>query len=122
VYEHRHEALLPFGGFLRRLATHGGIALGLLVISLGIGMAGYHFFEGLSWLDALVNASMLLGGMGPVNPLQTVAGKLFASFYALYSGLVFLVMAGVMFVPIFHRFLHHFHLEELTDGNDSENK
>lgn len=122
MYEHRREALLPFRGFLRRMVTHGGIALGLLVISLGIGMAGYHFFEDLPWLDALVNASMLLGGMGPVNPLQTVAGKLFASFYALYSGLVFLVMAGVMFVPIFHRFLHHFHLEDLTDENDSENK
>lgn len=122
MYEHRHEDLLPFRDFLRRLATHGGIALGLLVLSLGIGMAGYHFFEGLPWLDALVNAAMLLGGMGPVDPLHTVAGKLFASFYALYSGLVFLVMAGVIFVPIFHRFLHRFHLEELAEDNEDDKK
>ena len=120
MYEHRHEALLTPGQFLRRLATHGGIALGLVAISLGIGMLGYHVFEGLSWLDALVNASMLLGGMGPVDPLHTVAGKLFASFYALYSGLIFLIIAGVMIVPIFHRFLHRFHLEELEDENEPE--
>lgn len=120
MYEHRHEALLPFGDFVRRLATHGGIALGLLVFSLGIGMLGYHFFEGLPWLDALVNASMLLGGMGPVDPLRTVAGKLFASFYALYSGLIFLVMAGMIFVPVFHRFLHRFHLEELAEDDKDE--
>jgi hypothetical protein len=119
MYEHRNESLLPLHDFLRRLATHGGIALGLIAISLGIGMAGYHFLEGLSWLDALVNASMLLGGMGPVNPLQTDAGKLFASFYALYSGLIFLVVAGVLFVPVFHRLLHHFHLEEMEDENEN---
>ena len=120
MYEHRHEALLSPIQFLRRLATHGGIALGLVVISLGIGMLGYHTFEGLSWLDALVNASMLLGGMGPVDPLHTVAGKLFASFYALYSGLIFLIVAGVLVVPIFHRFLHRFHLEELEAETEPE--
>jgi hypothetical protein len=120
MYEHRNETLLPIRDFLRRLATHGGIALGLIAFSLGIGMAGYHFLEGLSWLDSLVNASMLLGGMGPVNPLQTDAGKLFASFYALYSGLIFLVVAGVLFVPVFHRLLHHFHLEELEDEGEPQ--
>ncbi len=120
MFEHSNEALLSPGQFLRRLATHGGIALGLVVISLGIGMTGYHVFEGLSWLDALVNASMLLGGMGPVDPLHTVAGKLFASFYALYSGLIFLIVAGVLIVPIFHRIIHHFHLEEIE--RDDEEK
>lgn len=76
-----------------------------------MGVLGYHVFEGLDWLDALVNASMLLGGMGPVSELHTVAGKLFASFYALYSGMIFLIAVGVLFAPLLHRFLHHFHLE-----------
>ncbi len=120
MFEHHTEPLLSYRAFLLRLARHGGIALALVAGSLGIGMLGYHFFEGLSWLDALVNASMLLGGMGPVNPLQTTAGKLFASFYALYSGLIFLVVAGVLFVPVFHRFLHHFHIEEI-DNEEQEN-
>ena len=120
MYEHRDEALLSPGQFLRRLATHGGIALGLVVTSLGIGMLGYHVFEGLSWLDALVNASMLLGGMGPVDPLHTVAGKLFASFYALYSGLIFLIVAGVLVVPVFHRIIHHFHLEEIEKDDEEK--
>jgi hypothetical protein len=120
MYEHRSEALLSPAQFLRRLATHGGIALGLVATSLGIGMLGYHFFEGLSWLDALVNASMLLGGMGPVDSLHTVAGKLFASFYALYSGLIFLIVAGVLVVPVFHRIIHHFHLEEIEKDNDEK--
>ncbi len=120
MFEHHDEALLPPGQFLRRLATHGGIALGLVATSLGIGMLGYHVFEGLSWLDALVNASMLLGGMGPVDPLHTVAGKLFASFYALYSGLIFLIVAGVLVVPVFHRIIHHFHLEEMEKDDDEK--
>jgi hypothetical protein len=72
---------------------------------------GYHFLEGFSWIDSLLNASMILGGMGPVNPLQTNNGKLFASAYALFSGMIFLVIIGVLFAPLFHRFLHHFHLE-----------
>src|SRR4051794_24457082 len=111
MYEHRNEPLLSQGAFLRRLASHGGVAAIMLVGSLGLGMLGYHAFEGLSWLDALVNASMLLGGMGPVDQLHTDAGKVFASFYALYSGLIFLVIAGVLLAPVLHRTLHHFHLE-----------
>jgi hypothetical protein len=85
-------------------------AFGITCISLAIGIFGYHIFEGLSWIDSLVNSSMILGGMGPVNNLQTNAGKLFASFYALFSGLIFLIIVGVLVVPIFHRFLHKFHL------------
>ena len=84
----------------------------MLAISLGIGVFGYHFFEGLSWIDSLLNVSMILGGMGPVNQLQTTAGKLVASFYALFSGVVFIAAMGVLAAPIFHRFLHHFHLAD----------
>jgi hypothetical protein len=111
MYEHRREPLLPRRAFLWRVFRHALMALGLILGSLLIGVLGYHFLEGLGWLDSLVNAAMLLGGMGPVNELHTVAGKLFASFYALYSGIVFLVVAGVLFAPIFHRFLHRFHLD-----------
>lgn len=117
MYEHHNEPLLSRWDFLRRMASHGGFALVLVLISLGLGMLGYHLLEGLSWLDALLNASMLLGGMGPVNALQTDGGKLFASFYALYSGLIFLVIAGVLLAPVLHRILHHFHLEEMEDAD-----
>ena len=81
------------------------------MFSLLIGMVGYHFLESLSWIDSLLNASMILGGMGPVNPLQTDAGKIFASFYALYSGIILLASVGILVTPIFHRFMHRFHLE-----------
>ena len=111
MFEHRDEPLLSVEAFLRRMARHGLMALGLVAGSLLMGILGYHFFEGLPWIDSLVNASMLLGGMGPVDPLHTIAGKLFASFYALYSGMVFLIIVSVVFAPVFHRFLHHFHLE-----------
>jgi hypothetical protein len=110
VYEHHKEPLASRAVFLRRLASHAALALVVVLISLGLGMAGYHAYEGLSWLDAFLNAAMLLGGMGPVNVPQTPAGKLFAGLYALYAGLVFLAVLGVMLLPILHRFLHRFHL------------
>jgi len=110
VYEHHKEPLASRSVFLRRLAAHAGIALAVAIFSLGLGMAGYHAYEGLPWLDAFLNSAMLLGGMGPVNVPQTDGGKLFAGLYALYAGLVFLAVVGVMLVPIFHRFLHNFHL------------
>jgi len=116
-FEHRHEPLLPFGAFLRRQLRYAAVATGLVAGSLALGAAGYHLFEGLPWLDAVLNAAMLLGGMGPVNSLHTPAGKLFATFYALYAGLVFLVAAAVLLAPLFHRFLHHFHLE-LESGKE----
>ena len=111
MFEHRDESLLPRTEFYRRVARYSALSIGTITISLLIGILGYHFFEGLSWIDSLVNASMLLGGMGPVNPLHTTAGKLFASFYALFSGMVLLVAVSILIAPIFHRFLHHFHLE-----------
>ena len=112
MYEHHKQPLAKKSVFAKRLALNGLIGLGFLFFSLGIGMVGYHYLESLSWIDSLLNASMILGGMGPVNPLQTVAGKIFASFYALYSGVVLLAAVGILAAPIFHRFLHHFHLVE----------
>ena len=112
MYEHRHQPLASQKVFLRRLANNGLIAFVLLAFSLLIGILGYHFFENLSWIDSLLNASMILGGMGPVNPVLTDAGKIFASCYALYSGVILLASIGVLATPIFHRFVHHFHLSE----------
>ena len=111
MFEHRHDPLLPRAAFLRRLVLYVGIAFIIVFCSLAMGVIGYHAFVGLSWLGALVNAAMILGGMGPVNELHTQAGKFFASFYALFSGLMFLVVVGVLFAPVIHRFFHHFHLE-----------
>jgi hypothetical protein len=115
MFEHRRERLLPRPLFIRRILKYGAVSFGLAAVSLLIGICGYRQLEGMSWLDAFVNAAMILGGMGPVNVLQTSSGKLFASFYALYSGMIFLVVAGVLFAPIFHRVLHHFHLETGAD-------
>ena len=112
MYESRHQALLPRADFVRRLAAHLAIALGLLVVSLAAGMFGYVLFERLSWIDAFLNAAMLLGGMGPVNAPQSTAGKLFAGVYALYAGLVFIVTAALVFTPVVHRVIHHFHWNE----------
>lgn len=112
MYEHHKQPLAKQSVFVRRLMWNGMIGLLLLAFSLGIGVLGYHFLENLSWIDSLLNASMILGGMGPVAPLQTTAGKLFASLYALYSGVILLASVGILVTPIFHRFLHRFHLAE----------
>jgi hypothetical protein len=112
LYEHKSLPMLPPVQFLRRLFLHFLAAVAVVLASLGIGMWGYAHFEGLSWLDAFLNAAMLLGGMGPVESPQTEAGKLFAGCYALYAGLVFLVAAGIIWAPVAHRILHRFHLDE----------
>ena len=111
MFEHRKQPLLKPHDFLIRQLVYLLVAFMIIASSLILGVLGYHYFEGLAWIDALVNASMLLGGMGPVSMLHTEAGKLFASFYALYSGIIFLVVVGVIFVPLYHRFLHRFHLD-----------
>ena len=111
MFEHHKQPLLTSRQFLIRQLIFLLVAIVIIVGSLIMGMLGYHFFENLSWIDSLVNAAMILGGMGPVNALHTDAGKLFASFYALYSGIVFLVSVGVILAPLYHRFLHRFHLE-----------
>jgi hypothetical protein len=111
MYEHRSQPLLPRRLFIRRIAWHVLSALAVIFGSLFIGIIGYHITEGLSWLDSLLNASMILGGMGPVNGLHTNGGKLFASFYALFAGIMFLVTAAILVAPVVHRFLHRLHLE-----------
>jgi len=110
-YEHQTEPLLPFRRFVARLLIH--VSVGLLVIagSLILGVLGYHHFEHFPWLDSLLNASMILGGMGPVDPVRTAGGKVFASGYALFSGVIFLVVVGIMIAPAAHRVLHRLHLE-----------
>ena len=111
MFEHHAEPLASPTLFAQRLVRFGLFSGGMILFSLSIGILGHHFFESLSWIDSLLNASMILGGMGPVNPLQTNAGKIFASFYALYSGIILLASVGVLATPIFHRLMHRFHLE-----------
>jgi len=111
-FEHHTEPLLPKKLYYIRLFNHFYLGAILIAASLFIGVLGYHLTEGLSWIDSLLNASMILGGMGPVDQLKTNSGKLFASFYALFSGIVFLVGAAVVLAPVVHRFIHKLHLDE----------
>ena len=112
MYERHTQPLLPARHFVRRLFLHALLALAVTIAALGIGILGYHLTEGMPLLDALLNASMILGGMGPVNELYTTEGKLFASFYALFAGNDVLAVAANCIAPIAHRFLHRLHLEE----------
>ena len=111
-FEHRVEPLLPVELFIRRMARWAAVAGAIILGSLAVGVCGYHFLEGLPWIDSLLNASMILGGMGPVDLLKTKSGKLFASFYALYSGLALISIAGLMLTPVLHRMLHKFHIDK----------
>ncbi len=111
MYESRHQPLLHRAGFVRRVLGHVAAVAGLIAGSIAIGMAGYVGFERLSWLDAFLDTAMLLGGMGPIHAPQSDAGKLFAGLFALYAGLVFIVIAALLLGPVVHRLLHHFHLE-----------
>jgi hypothetical protein len=110
-YESRHQPVLPRREFARRLARNFAAASLLIAVSLAGGMAGYHWLEGMAWIDAFANAAMILSGMGPLSPLQTWGGKLFAGLYALYSGLVLVAATGIILAPIVHRLLHQFHAE-----------
>jgi len=109
MYESYKQPPLPRAHFVRRLLLHIVAAVSMVLASLALGMAGYAWFEHLPWRDAFLNAAMLLGGMGPVDPPRTDGGKVFAGMYALYAGLVFLITAGIVFAPILHRLLHKFH-------------
>jgi len=111
MLESRHQPLAPRRTFLRRVLRHALLSGALVAVSLAIGVGGYHLWGQLPWLDALLNASMLMGGMGPVDTLRSTAGKLFASAYALYCGLVLLVATGILLAPVVHRLLHRFHHE-----------
>ena len=112
IYESRKSPPLSRQKFMWRLLKHVAAALLMAIFSLAVGMTGYGWFEHLAWRDAFLNAAMLLGGMGPVNSPLTDAGKLFAGLYALYAGLIFLIVVGVMLAPMLHRVLHTFHWEE----------
>jgi hypothetical protein len=113
MYEHRTAPLLPAPAFRRRLARHGIFALGVLAISLLAGTVGFHLLAGQATIDAVLNAAMLLGGMGPVGEIRSTPGKLFAAAFALYAGLVFLAAGAIVLAPILHRGLHKFHLEQV---------
>ena len=112
MFEHRNKPLLSPAEFTKRVSHHFLIALLALAVGLGIGMAGYHLLGGLGWVDSFLNASMILGGMGPVDPMQTPAAKIFAGCYALFSGLAFIGIASLLIAPFAHRILHRFHLNE----------
>ena len=112
VFEHRRQPLISGGAFARRMLNNGVIGVAVLSLALLIGVIRYRFSAGLSWVDSLLNASMILGGMGPVDTLQSDSAKLFASFYAIFSGVVFLAVFGIIAAPVYHRIIHRFHLEE----------
>ncbi len=112
MFEHKSKPLLPRRMFYHRMLRSVWIVAVIVVFSLFMGSAGYHYLAGLPWIDALLNASMILAGMGPVDPVKSTAAKLFATFYALYSGIAFLSMMAILMAPLLHRFLHQFHLEE----------
>lgn len=109
MFEHRDTPLISTTHFLHRLAKCFSLGALFIAVSLLVGVLGYHYTEDMPWIDALLNASMIAGGMGPVDPVRSVAGKLFASVYAIYSGLLLIAVAGFMLAPVMHRILHKFH-------------
>ena len=108
--ESKHEPLAPVNVFRRRIIKSVLLGSGVLLVSLMIGVFGYHYTAGITWLDSLHNASMILSGMGPVVEITTVSGKLFSSFYALFSGVIFITNIGVILAPAIHRFFHRLHV------------
>ncbi|HKP38734.1 MAG TPA: hypothetical protein VJT71_17895 [Pyrinomonadaceae bacterium] len=111
-YEHRADQIAPRSVFLKRIIGALLVAFGLIVIALTIGIVGYHLLAGLGWIDSLLEASMILGGMGPVRELHTDSAKIFASIYALFSGIIFIALMGIMLAPVAHRLMHKFHVDE----------
>lgn len=112
MFEHRTDPLLPRHRFAVRAAGYFALSAALVGIALGVGILGYHYLGGLAWIDALVDASMILGGMGPVSKLEASAGKIFASAYALFSGLIFIGAASLVVAPFVHRVMHRMHLDD----------
>jgi hypothetical protein len=119
-YERLREPLASWDRFVRRLVNHFGIVVVLIAVSLGIGIGGYRYFQGMEWIDAFLNAAMLLGGMGPIETKLTWGAKLFAGLYALYAGMMVLVAASILIAPVFHRFLHRLHLDEDESAESPE--
>lgn len=118
AFEHRSKPVLSQRKFYHRLARCAALGIGVVLFALIIGMIGYHFLEGMKWIDAFTNASMILSGMGPMGELKTSGGKIFAGCYALFSGVTFLSSVGLIFAPIFHRFLHKFHFESAKEAKE----
>jgi hypothetical protein len=116
MYEHRTDPLLTPMEFARRVISHFGYSILAIAIALGAGVIGYHILAGFGWIDSLLNASMILGGMGPVDPLKTNVAKIFASFYALFSGLVFIGVLGLLLAPFIHRVMHRLHMDYKEDS------
>jgi len=112
MFERKHEKLAPISVFVRRMTTSVVMASILIAVTLFIGVSGYHWIAGFDWVDSILEASMILGGMGPVNPLATAGAKMFASGYALFSGLIFIAIMGIILAPAAHRMLHKFHIDE----------
>jgi hypothetical protein len=111
MYEKRDQELLPRPLFARRVLLHTAVSSAIIAVALFIGMAGYHYLDRLNWVDSFLNASMILGGMGPVDPLHGTTAKVFAGVYALFAGLILITVAGLVLAPFLHRLMHHFHLE-----------
>jgi len=111
MFEHHHAPLAPRKVFIRRMLRSVAMGIAFIMFSLCIGTLGYHVFEGLDWLQAALNAAMILTGMGPIDEIRTVGGKAFAIAYCIYSGVAFLTTVAVLLAPVVHRFLHRFHLE-----------
>jgi hypothetical protein len=111
MFEQKHEPLLSRAAFAMRLGRSFGVTMLIVALSLLMGSTGYHYSAPMPWIDALLNAAMILTGMGPVTPVETTGGKLFATFYALYSGIAFLTMMAIILAPLQHRLLHKFHVE-----------
>jgi hypothetical protein len=116
MYERKHVPLPPRPVFLRRVARNFLIAQAIVAVSLAVGIAGYRHYEPMGWADAFVNAAMILSGMGPMGELKTTGGKIFAGCYALYSGLILILITGIILAPVVHRLLHQFHLQ--VSGKD----
>ena len=112
MFEHRSAPLLPYRLWLRRLMRFTGLGLGIIVVGLGSGTVGYHYFAGFGWLDSALNAAMILTGMGPVDHVEQTGGKIFAIVYSLFSGIVFLGTAAIVVAPWLHRLLHRLHADE----------
>jgi hypothetical protein len=111
-FEHYSQPIADRQRFTQRVISHGAVALAAIAVSLTIGTVGYHWFALQSWIDSFLNACMLLGGMGPVGDITTWGGKLFAGLYALYCGLVFILVSGILLAPFLHRVLHVLHLDD----------
>ena len=118
MFEHKRDQLLPMPAFIRRVTASLLLTIIVLILALGVGVLGYHSLAGLSWIDSILNASMILTGMGPIAPMSTDVAKLFASAYALFSGVVFLSAIGLVLAPLFHRILHKFHLDDIEENEE----